>query len=182
MKMKLLALAAVLVCAMSLPAFAQGGYLGASYLSSSLEFNTGSGTFDPTSDSYKIFGGFDVNKFFGLELTYYDMGDFDDASAGTTFHANIDVWDVAARGIIPLGKHFELFGRLGYSYVSIETSTTTSLVNVTTDGSDWRLLYGAGVAVKLGDRFGLRAEYEVWDVDESLDAWSAGVYFRFGKK
>ena len=179
MKRKLLAFAAVVACSISLPAFAQKGYVGASYLSGSAEFSSGIQTFDASSDAWKIYGGTELNKFFALELTYYDLGDFDDAQGGTTFHASIDAWDLAFRGIIPLGKHFELFGRLGYSYMSVESSTTIGLSSVSVDGSNWELLYGAGVGVKLGERFGLRAEWEAWDVADSLDAWSVGAYFRF---
>jgi len=50
------------------------------------------------------------------------------------------------------------------------------------DADDWELLYGVGVGLKLGERFGIRAEWESWDVETSLDAYSLGAFVRFGPK
>jgi OOP family OmpA-OmpF porin len=178
----MLTVATILVFAACMPAIAQEAYVGASYLSSSGEFDTSVGTFDPDADGWKIFGGTTFNKFFGMELTYYDLGDLDDAEGANTFSADISVYDLSFRGILPLGQRFELFGKVGYSYVDLDSTLTGPLATATASASDWELIYGAGVALKLGKSFGLRAEWEAWDVVGKLEAYSIGAYWRFGMK
>ena len=182
MTRKMLLVSVLMVCGWWLPASAGEGYAGASYVSGSTEFDTTLESFDADSDSWKIFGGFNMNKYVGLELTYYDLGNFSDTSGDSTFEADISIFDVSFRGILPLGERYEVFGKLGYSSVDVETATSTDLVTATAEGSDWELFYALGVGLKLGQRFGIRAEWETWDVSDSLEAWSLGAYYRFGAR
>lgn len=156
------------------------GYVGASYMNSTAEFETLSGTIDPSSSGWKIFGGYNLIKYFGVELTYYDLGSYSESSDEFSLDSDIEVFDLAARGILPLGERFALFARLGYSSVQVDVREQGLLGSVSADGTDWRLLYGIGVGLKLGKRFGIRAEWESWDVETSLDAWSVGAVIRFG--
>lgn len=172
--------ALLVLCAVGLPASAAGGYLGASYLSSSAEFDTSLEDFDSDSDSWKIFAGYDLHRNWGVELTYYDFGDFNDTANNSTLDANIGIWDLSVRGILPLGERFELFGRLGTSNVRVEATVANNLSSVSVDADAWELMYGVGAGLKLGKRFGLRAEWEAWDTEDSLEAWSIGAVFRFG--
>ena len=161
MERRMLSVLAVVLCGLWLPALAGDGYVGASYMNSEFEFVQGS---DASSSGWKIFGGYNFIKYFGVELTYYDLGSFDEG----LFEADVKVFDLAPRGILPLGERFELFAKLGYSNVDVEGI------------ADWELMYGAGAGLKLGKKFGIRIEYEAWDVETSLSAWSIGGYFRFG--
>ena len=167
-------------CAVCLPASAGEGYLGASYLNTSAEFRATQETFDSSSSGWKIFGGYNLMKFFGVEVTYYDLGSFDESSDLESIDASIKVFDLAGRGILPLGERFELFARLGYSSVDVEYQQTTGVVTVNADGRNWELLYGLGATLKLGKKIGIRAEYEAWDVETSLNTWSLGLLFRMG--
>lgn len=173
----------VFVCMLSglcLPASAGEGYVGASYLDSNAEFRTVSQNYDISSSGWKLFGGFNFIKYFGAELTYYDVGSFDDQQGANSIDSDIEVFDLAGRGILPLGQRVELFARLGYSRVSVDTTSTTGPLTASTSAEDWELLYGVGVGLKLGRRFGIRVEYEAWDVEDSLDTLSIGAFFRFG--
>ena len=167
-------------CALCLPTWAGEGYLGASYLNTSAEFRTSLETFDSSSSGWKILGGYNLAKYFGVEVTYYDLGSFDESSDLESIDASIKVFDLAGRGILPLGERFELFARLGYSSVDVEYQKTTGFVTTNADARDWELLYGAGLTLKLGKKIGIRAEYEAWDVETSLNAWSLGLIFRAG--
>lgn len=171
--------AAIVVCAACVPASAQEGYVGASYLSSSMEFDTSAGTVNPSADGWKLFVGYNINKYCGIEATYYDMGDMEDTTSIGTFKADVDVFDVSFRGILPVGERIQFTGKVGFSSVDAETETTGTLLIVTSEWSSWELMFGVGAEVKLGKRFGLRADWETWEVEGSLDAWSVGGYFRF---
>ena len=157
----------VVFCGLSLPAWAGEGYVGASYLSTDAEFETVLDSFSTDSGGWKIFGGYDVIKFFGVEVTYYDLGSFSEDS----FEADIQVFDLSGRGILPLGERVQLWAKVGYSSVGVDGTFG--------DATDWELLYGAGIGVKIGEHFGIRGEYEAWDVETSLNSWSLGLYFRF---
>jgi hypothetical protein len=114
-------------------------------------------------------------KYFGVELTYYDLGSFDVTEGDSPINADITVFDFSGRGILPLGEKFALFAKLGYSTVDVDITTEGG-----SSARDWELLYGIGASVDLGKSFGIRAEWESWNVETSLDTWSLGAYFRFG--
>jgi OOP family OmpA-OmpF porin len=176
----LLTVAAVAICGLCLPAWGGEGYLGASYLNTSAEFQTSLETYDTSSSGWKIFGGYNMMKYFGVEVTYYDLGSFDASTDIESIDAGIKVFDLCGRGILPLGKRFELFARLGYSSVDVDFQKTTGFVTTDASARDWELLYGAGATLKIGKTIGIRAEYEAWDVETSLDTWSLGLVFGFG--
>ena len=174
--------AAIVAWALCPAARAQEAYVGLSYLDSSGEFDTSLASFDASAGGWKIFGGYNFNKFVGLELTYYDLGTLEEAKEGATFSADVSSYDLALKGILPLGKRFELNGKLGYADLSIDSTLVGPAVTTTADISTWELIYGVGVAFKVGQRFGIRAEWEVWDSEDSLEAYSIGAYYRFGKR
>ena len=169
---------ALTFCALCVPAWAGGGYLGASYLNTGADFEAALETFDSSSSGWKVFGGYDVAEYFGVEVTYYDLGSFDESSNLESIDASIKVLDLSGRAILPLGKRFELFGRLGYSRVELDYQQTIGPVSGSVSTTDWELLYGAGLTLKLGERLGIRAEYEAWDVETSLSTWGLGLIFR----
>ena len=179
---KLLLVAAMVAGASWLPATAGEGYIGASYLNSTAEFFVGTTTDEDSSGGFKVFGGYNFIPYFGFEATYYDLGSWSGSSTLFTVDASADVWDISGRGILPIGKRFEAFARLGYSYVTFKKTETGILGGRTSvSASDWEFMWGVGIGFKIGKRFGIRAEYENWEVQNSLNAWSIGAYFRFGQ-
>ena len=176
---RMLIAAAIVVFGVWVPASAENWYVGASFLDTSAEFDSAGGTFDPSSDGWKLMVGYDINKYCGIEGTYYDMGDMEDTNSVGTLDANIEAFDVSFRGMLPVGKLFRFTGKLGFSSIDIETQTTGTLLSVDVDGTSWEFMYGIGAEVDLGKRFAIRADWEAWDVEGSLDAVSIGGYFRF---
>jgi len=182
MMRRLMVVAVVLcgvLCGVSVPALAQEGYVGGSFLSTSSEFDTSGASFNPSADGWKLFAGYNANKYFGIEASYYDMGNLEDTSGSSTFAADINIFDLSFRGILPLGKVVQLTAKIGYSSVDIDSKLTGNFVEVTASGSTWELVYGVGAEMKLGKHFGLRGDWEKWDVEGSLDAWSVGAFVRF---
>ena len=168
----------ILACLACLPAAAQESYIGASYLDTSGEFDTSSGTFSGDDSGWKIFAGYFISPNVAAEITYYDLGKFEDSQGLTAFSANVNAYDLAFRGVYPLGERFEIFAKIGYSLVEVDSTLASLGGSVSVDASDWEFIYGAGVAFKISPQFGLRAEYEGWDTDGELDAFSVGAYFR----
>lgn len=174
-------IALVLAATAALPASAAQFYVGASWLSTDAEFETAVDDFDTDDSGWKVFGGVDFLKFLGVEVSYRDLGTFSETIGSNSFDADLTVYDAELRGILPIGKALELFAKAGYGNIAVDLTTSDGVTTISDDDDDWEILYGVGVGIKLGEGFGVRAEWEQWDVDTSLNAFSVGGYFRFGK-
>lgn len=147
----------------------------------------------PLSEGWKVYGGYQFNKYLALEGGYTNLND---AHANTTITApsagtirtNVatDAWSLAAVGTYPITDKFSLMGKVGAAYVLTEItakatgsgSGTTASVAVGDDS--YRPVYGLGVSYALLDNLNLRAEYERFDLkDINIDLITAGVAMKF---
>ena len=152
----------------------------------------------PVSDSvssYKLFGGFEINQYFAIEVSY-GRDDSSQQSISTNFPSVGDVFylvdidftktAVRAVGQLPLDSVVLLAG-LGYfsadqdfaEFAQLEccgpvsNSGTVSLDGMMAQlGVEWR--FG-----RFGTRYGFRLEYEWWDMNE-IDASTVGLAFSYG--
>ena len=175
---RIIPLAIIAFCCFALPAQA-GFYVGASYLSTSAEFDDAIGDFDFDSDEagWKLFAGWNIIRFVGIEASYRDLGSHAGTNGDDSFSTDIKAADIGARGILPLGR-FELFAKVGYANISEDGQFDINDIPGTIDGSSWELLYGAGVGVKVW-KVTIRAEWEEYDVESSLNSFSLGAAFNF---
>ena len=148
----------------------------------------------------KFFGGYNFNKYFGLEGAYTDLGTFSynysgASSANANFKAN--AWSLAGVGTVPLGMGFSLFGKLGLARThateslndpgNLLAASTTPALHF--NGSDNRTsaLWGGGLEYAINPVYSLRAEYEdygrVGDSSTTGSArdnmWSLGLKVNF---
>jgi len=167
---RLMVMTAVLAAASLANTVHAGFYVGASYLQTDSEFETAVDNFEADDSSFKVFAGCTFIKFLGVEASYRDLGNQSDSSGSGSIDLDLEAIDVSARGILPLGKVVSLFGKVGYA-------------NIQSDGDidldEWDLLYGAGIDIHLIKWLGVRAEWEEYDVDDSLNSLSVGAFFRF---
>ena len=167
---RILSVAVVLAAALVLfaPTSHAKIYVGGSITQTSLDVEDSSIDFDEDDTGAKIFAGWTFFKFFGLEAGYYDMGN----PENNQIKADITAFGLSARGILPIGKHFELFAKAGYMAWDLESNVG--------DDDDEDLIYGAGAAWVFGEHFSIRGEYEILDVDGAdVDLYSLGAAFRF---
>lgn len=189
MSRKLLLAALLAGCASMAQAAEPGLYLGAGIGQAGIEVegndpDTGEVNFDGNDVGYKIYGGFRFVDWFGVEAAWNDFGKADDSTdvAGVPIETEFetDGFDVNLVGMIPVGERFDIFGKVGYFMWDAEgRSTAFPGGSVKTDGED--LTYGVGLQGFLLPNFGLRAEYQVYDVDGIDDAWflNASAILRF---
>lgn len=124
---------------------------------------TFTGTCDESTMGFKAFGGYKLNRYFGLELGYSNFGEAraDGSLSGTPV---IGRWkgygfDLSAIGFLPLGSQFELFAKGGVAYWDI-TSTTLATASGNINDRGLSAVAGAGVIWWLFPQVGLRAQYE----------------------
>jgi len=127
---------------------------------------------DESDDTYKLFAGYRVNPFLSFELAYINLGEPSGAVVpGFNVDSAVDGFAPYVIGTIPLGKWFEVYGRLGYYFydatVGVE-NTVGGRVEFDEESED--LVYGAGVGVNLAERLNIRFEYEKFDLEGLDDA------------
>ncbi|BAO80301.1 outer membrane protein and related peptidoglycan-associated (lipo)protein [Serpentinimonas raichei] len=146
---------------------------------------------------FKLFGGYQINRNFGVELGWFDMGEMG-YTATTTPPGSLQ-GDVTVRGLnldlvgtLPLTERLSLLGRLGVAHVHTRgrfaaTGAVTNPYGATrTSERDTGLKLGVGLAWKLTDAWDLRGEFERLRIRDTVgnrghvDMLSVGVVYRFG--
>ena len=161
---------------------AQAGiFFGASYGQTSFSQDESGFSLDDQANAFKAFGGFTFMKFVGVEASYVDFGDIqDEVSPGTDVKVDATGWDIFAKGILPIGKHFDLFAKAGVVVWDTEATLSGAISGSDKkDGSD--PVYGAGMTFRFLKVVGIRAEYERFDIGDTdaVDLVSAGVELKF---
>ncbi len=134
---------------------------------------------DDEDTGFKIFGGYNVNQNLAVEVGYVDLGEITASGGGATVRADIDGFQVAAVGILPLNPQFSVFGKIGLLLwdVSASASGPGGFASVSDDGTD--LMFGVGGSWNFLPQLSLRAEWERFDVDEDADMFSVSIVYRF---
>ncbi len=170
-------------------AFAEG-YFGVGIGQSNVDIDTTSSTpgvtvtADDTSIAYKIFGGDKVTEYFGWELGWIDLGDFNIYATDGIDYLSQDAegaaFYAAAIGYMPVSEDVTFFGKIGFARWDVDFSYDSSLgfiPNESDSGTD--LMFGVG-----GQFSAFRVEYErytdVGDPDgEDIDVFTAAYILTF---
>jgi outer membrane immunogenic protein len=155
-----------------------GLYIGGSVGQSSVEADFGgNGAFklDDDDNGYKIFFGYNFGVLplldLGVEADYRDYGSFGEGGVETEVDS-AELFGIVGLTLGPVG----LFGKIGYS----DTSLETGFENIDINDSESATAYGLGAKMSFGS-FGVRAEYEVLDLDavDDLNMISIGATYTF---
>ena len=129
---------------------------------------------DRTGDddmSFKILGGYQINRNFAAEVGYIDFGKT--SSGGTDVKAN--AWEAVAVGILPVMDKLGVYGKAGFFWGETKAGGTSS--------DSVELTYGVGVQYDFTPNLGVRGEWQkytdVGDGTTDIDVMSVGVVYRF---
>ena len=179
-KIKAAALAAVVGAAVAFPTVSMaqmtlkgpdsGWYVGG---------NLGQSDIDEIGEkdtAFKILGGYQINKHFGVELGYTDFGKAE--QGGITFKGN--AIELVGVGTLPINDKFAVFGKLGFAKGDGEASN--GVVTVSDDSVE--VTYGIGVKYNITPVFAVTAEYQKYpdfanSSDTDVSVMSIGVLYRF---
>ncbi len=174
----------VLLAALTLPLAAslasadEGFSIGASVARASVEATGLGQTVNGDADGSRIFGSYMFTRRFGIEAGYSYFGRPDDSTIAPNVEVESNSYDLYAVGVQPVSEKFDLFGKLGLvrSDTEIEESETSEVSSSSTD-----LALGFGGEYSVSERFGIRAEFEWIDSDNSgaVQMVSLGGVFRF---
>jgi OOP family OmpA-OmpF porin len=179
-------LAAALAAGSAAAQTTPSGYLGFGAGQSKYNFSGCSSPCDDKGNGYRLFGGYQFNRYVAAELGYGDMGK---ATFGAS-ELRSTVWDLSAVGTwgIPIGGKgigLAVLGRLGVYMGDAKAktpSTGAELKHGTTD-----LTYGLGLQADLNRNIAVRGEWQRFakmgggglGEKGDVDLLSVGALFRF---
>jgi OmpA-OmpF porin, OOP family len=153
---------------------------------------------DKRDITFRVFGGYQLNRYFAIEGGYADLGKFDVRSTTVptgTFEQTTKTtgFDVSAVAILPLRERLNLFARVGAFLSERKTDYVASgaveiLQNLSNEKQrQTKVVYGAGVSYDLSQRIALRAEWArhegfgnaLLTGSRNVDAYSVGIAYRF---
>ncbi len=146
--------------------------------------------------AFKVFGGYEFNKYFALEAGYFDLGRFGFTAdtvpaAGLTGKIKLNGANFDAVGTLPLADKFSAIARVGYTYSYAKDEFAGYGAVIVRDpernqhSSHYK--FGVGLQYAVTESFGLRAEAERYRVSDAvgnkgdIDLFSAGAVYRFGR-
>jgi OOP family OmpA-OmpF porin len=147
-------------------------------------------------NGYKVFGGYQFNRYIALEGGYVDLGEYgyalDTVPAGTlTGHIDLHGVNLDLVGTMPLSERFSVFARVGAIYAEADTTFVgTGAVNVlepNPTASEVDLKFGVGAEYAFTEALSMRVEAERYRIDDAvgntgdIDMLSAGLVYRFGR-
>lgn len=158
-----------------------GGALGQAEQSDQCSGTAPGVSCDNKDSAWKIFGGFQVNRYLAAELGYANLGEAS-ASAGTVSAKDeATAFELVALGMFPVVERFSIFGKLGLYRGELERTSNNPLVQTgTNEQTDFT--FGLGVRFDITHNIGLRAEWQRYiDLGEitDIDLISLGVQFKF---
>ena len=143
-----------------------------------------------------MFGGYQFNRYFGMEAGYFDLGRFSFASdtvPGGTFNGLIKVMgtNIDAVGTLPLTDSLAAIGRVGMQYARTRGSFsgTAVLGGVKPNPSDREANYkvGGGLQWDVNPSLLVRVEAERYRISDAvgnhagLNVFSLSMLFPFGR-
>jgi len=152
-------------------------------------FTTSSISDDDSHFGFKIFGGYDFNRYFALEGGYFNLGQFgftaDTVPAGSLRGdiklqgANIDLL-----GKLPLGEKFSLFARAGLNYAKAKDSFSgtgaVAVIDPSPEKSSANYKFGVGAEYDFTRSFGMRVEAERYRIDDAVgNKGDIDLFFRW---
>jgi OOP family OmpA-OmpF porin len=141
---------------------------------------------DDEDTSWKIFGGYQFNRNFALEVGYVDLGEVTANGLGVNASIEATGFELVGVGMLPLGNNFSLYGKIGLYRADTKAEATAGAFSLREEESNTDLTFGIGAQFDLSKQFAIRAEWQRYqdvgggDIGESdIDVISIGALFRF---
>jgi OmpA-OmpF porin, OOP family len=159
-------------------------------------------TSDKRDNGYKLFGGYQLNRNFGVEAGYFDLGKFSfDGTAGPNTvngggpisgEARINkAFNIDLVGTLPVTESLSVLGRVGVqrarTRASFSGAGTAGVANTTPTKTDTNYKVGVGLQYEVNRSFWVRGEVERYRINDAVggkgnvNLYSVGLVFPFGR-
>ncbi len=161
-----------------------------------LGLSTSSFSRDERGNAFRIFGGYQMNRYLGLEAGYFDLGKFDFAAttvpAGTlNGQIKLQGLNLDLVGTVPLTERLSLIGRVGAQATrtrdNFSGSGAVSVLNPNPSKREINAKLGAGLQYEFSRSFLMRAEVERYRINDAVgnhgdvNAVLVSLVFPFGR-
>ncbi|HKE95016.1 MAG TPA: porin family protein [Povalibacter sp.] len=137
--------------------------------------------FDADDTAFKAFAGYQFNRYFAVEMGYFDGGAPSDEIEGIDLSVDTSGLTASVVGMLPIGDVFSLYGKLGMASYDAKVTASFQGFSESEKASEDDTLYGVGAMFDIGERFQLRAEYEVINIDDGdFNMLSVNGVYKFG--
>ncbi|UNK48774.1 outer membrane beta-barrel protein [Lysobacter sp. S4-A87] len=134
------------------------------------------GNYDDEDTAFSVFGGYQFNRYFGLEAGYADFGKLEPRGNGAELEAN-SVY-LTAVGTVPITDSFSAYAKAGFQRWDLDTAIPGVVGNDDDSGTD--PTYGVGVQYRFTDHVALRGEYSRFEIEDTdLDLAQIQVRYDF---
>jgi OOP family OmpA-OmpF porin len=161
--------------------FYVGGSLGQSEHSDQCEDVPGGISCDDKDTAWKVFGGYQFNRYFAVEGGYTNLGEATASAPGVTVTDEATAFEVVAVGMYPVIDRLSVYGKVGLFRGEIERSSNNPAVDTGTN-SQTDITFGVGLRYDITRQIAVRAEWQRYtDVGEltDIDVISIGALFKF---
>jgi OOP family OmpA-OmpF porin len=151
---------------------------------------------DERGRSYKLFGGYQINRHFGVEAGYFDLGQF--GFAATTVPAGSLAGQIRLQGVnldlvgtLPITERFSLIARVGAQAARARDTFSgggaVAVLNPSPSKRETNYKFGGGLQYEVSQSFLLRGEAERYRVNDAVgnhggvNVYSVSLVFPFGR-
>ena len=147
------------------------------------------GACDAKDVTYGVFGGYQINRNFGVELGFHDFGEaksdgFSLGGAPGSFTSETRVLELVGTAGLPLTDNFSVYLKAGIFRFDTD-AFATGFGQVSDKGT--KGTFGLGAQYKIGRHFAARVEWQryldvtsaILGVDGDIGVWRASGLYRF---
>lgn len=132
--------------------------------------------YDDEDTAFSVFGGYQFNRYFGLEAGYADFGKLE--PRGTSSELEASSVYLTAVGTVPFTDNFSAYAKAGFQRWDVDTAIPSIIGNDDDSGTD--PTYGLGLQYRFTDHLALRGEYSRFEVEDTdLDLAQLQVRYDF---
>ena len=115
---------------------------------------------DDESFAWKLYAGYQILKWVGVEVGYYDLGNSSAFAGSTNLEAEVDGFTGAVTATVPILERVGFLAKVGYFLWDGELSGSLNGVPVSISDVDNDLFWGFGFRLPFTEKFGVGVEYE----------------------
>ncbi|MDH4151978.1 MAG: outer membrane beta-barrel protein [Betaproteobacteria bacterium] len=140
---------------------------------------------DDSNSAFRIFGGYQLTNYLGIEASYVDLGAF--GASGTIgaagFSATGDVNGVSLTGIgtLPLGQKVSLLGNAGVFFSKVKATASVGTIPGSAKDDDTDITAGIGLKYDLSKNVAARLDATYYGLGDNGNAklYSLGLQYKF---
>ena len=146
------------------------------------DFEDDDGIVDDNQVGFALFGGYQFNKWIGVEGGYLNTGDFEGRIGTGSSQQKLELsyrgFHIAGMLFLPIGgDDIDLYAKAGFFDFDTDLSSNGQ---IDSSGHQDGAMAGAGASIGIADQFGVRAEFDYFDTENS-DFWTVilGLEYKF---